>query len=256
MGTTTHAGYMRSMTVSLPETIAWFREAFAGKKPSRSGQILAQREAAGEWQIFDAWPPAGTPQQFYLHPDSRLEPGPAATETTKSYRYDPADPTPSIGGELLSLTTDDNSAPLLQRSDVVNYSTDPLVKDMDIAGLVKLKLWLTSSVAHGDVFASLCKVSPDGVWRTICDGIQKRPDNTSSLASPQFIEVSLGQILGRVPKGYRIGLLVSSAAHPRYLRNTGSGEPLGSAKTFIASDQIIHMGPENHSSIEFQVIGV
>jgi predicted acyl esterase len=44
-----------------------------------------------------------------------------------------------------------------------------------------------------------------------------------------------------------VRLQVSSGAHPRYSRNPGSGEPLGSATTFKIADQHVYHDPGHRS---------
>ena len=54
----------------------------------------------GEWRDLDDWPPpSSAPTAWYLHPGGRLSTAaPTAPSEPDRYRYDPADPTPSIGG--------------------------------------------------------------------------------------------------------------------------------------------------------------
>jgi predicted acyl esterase len=54
------------------------------------------------WRDFETWPPPGYyTRRFHLQPDAALSielPGESEPDT---YRYDSADPTPSVGGALL-----------------------------------------------------------------------------------------------------------------------------------------------------------
>ena len=43
-------------------------------------------------------------------------------------------------------------------------------------------------------------------------------------------------------------------AHPRYARNTGSGEPLASATRLVVADQLIYHDPDHPSGIVFSVL--
>ena len=53
----------------------------------------------------------------------------------------------------------------------------------------------------------------------------------------------------RFRRGHRLRLQVSSGAHPRYARNTGSGEPLATATTLLRADQQVHHDPEHPSAV-------
>jgi hypothetical protein len=46
----------------------------------------------------------------------------------------------------------------------------------------------------------------------------------------------------RFKAGHRIRVQVAGAAHPRYARNTGTGEPLGKATTLRTVDYEIMLG--------------
>lgn len=248
MGATTHAGYVRSAPTTLPETLSWLRAAFAGERPALAGQVRAQKVGGGEWQRFDNWPPSATPYRLHLQPQGLLSDAPAETASVARYRYDPADPTPSIGGDLLAMAADEDSAPLIQRRDVLGYSTAPLTQDLVIGGAVSLELWFSSSSAQPDLFARLCDVTPDGRWMTVCDSVHRLAAAAPG-DIPRKIELSLGPTLCRFATGHRIGLLISSGAHPRFLRNAGTDGPLATSTRLVASEQALYLGPEHSSTL-------
>ncbi len=55
--------------------------------------------------------------------------------------------------------------------------------------------------------------------------------------------------------GHRIRLQVSSGAHPRFARNPGTGEPLGTAKTLVPADQAVFHDPAHPSALLLPVMG-
>jgi predicted acyl esterase len=56
-------------------------------------------------------------------------------------------------------------------------------------------------------------------------------------------------------RGHRLRLQVSSGAHPRFARNTGSGEPLATATTLVAADQAVYHDPAHPSAIILAIRG-
>jgi len=86
---------------------------------------------------------------------------------------------------------------------------------------------------HFDVFVRLCEVDEDGRSENICDGLTRvepghfppGPDGV------RVIDVELWPMGYRFRAGKRLRVQLAGAAHPRYARNPGSGEPLGSATT-------------------------
>jgi putative CocE/NonD family hydrolase len=139
---------------------------------------------------------------------------------------------------------------------VLVYSSDVLSEDVTIIGDVVADLYVRSSLDHTDFFVRLCDVSPKGTSTNVCDAILRlgpgdgevQPDGTSHL------RMTLSPTANSFRRGHRIRVQVSSGAHPLYARNTGSGEPLGKASTFVVADQEVFHDPEHPSSIELPVV--
>lgn len=116
-GTTKNSGGLR-----VPDGLRALRD--LGGLGTRGG-------AAGEWREISGWPPAGTSQQrWYLGAGGTLgpaEPAAGADVMPECFRYDPADPTPSVGGATLALNAGmrDNRQ-VEQRPDVLVFSSEPL----------------------------------------------------------------------------------------------------------------------------------
>ena len=150
----------------------------------------------GRWRNESEWPLARTRfVSFYLCEDGLLQtelPGQDKGQTT--YRFDPNQPVPTIGGNFSSLSfitplspgsdpTDPAGAerleeitpcggynqfespdffgccppflPLGSRSDVLVFQTKPLEEDLEVTGPVEVKLWITSSAPDTDFTAKL-----------------------------------------------------------------------------------------------------
>ncbi|GAA2484736.1 hypothetical protein GCM10010276_23090 [Streptomyces longisporus] len=56
-----------------------------------------------KWRDFASWPPTGyAPQRFHLPAGGTLSPENPGESAPDNYRYDPADPTPALGGARFS----------------------------------------------------------------------------------------------------------------------------------------------------------
>jgi putative CocE/NonD family hydrolase len=176
---------------------------------------------------------------------------PAASDPDR-YRYDPADPTPSVGGTTLGRAAGrKDQAALEARDDVLVYTSAPLARDVDAIGPVRAELFVRSSLAHTDFFVRLCDVDPPGVSHNVCDGILRlRPGAAEPVAGGgERIEVALWPTAHRFRRGHRLRVQVSSGAHPRFARNPGSGEPLATATTLVAADQEVFHDPARPSAL-------
>src|SRR5262249_18025763 len=162
------------------------------------------------------------------HGDGTLQTEVPGSERIDEYRYDPADPVPSVGGPFCC--TDDPSqrsgpvdqAHVEQRRDVLVYTSVPLASPLRIAGPLHASLLVSASAPDTDFIARLVDVWPDGRATSIQegalraryrDGIDKprllEPDRPASL------RVDMRSIAYTLPAGHRLRLQVTSSSFPR-----------------------------------------
>ncbi|MBK3574955.1 CocE/NonD family hydrolase [Streptomyces sp. MBT65] len=201
------------------------------------------------WRDFDSWPPEEyAPQRFHLHADGLLSTDPSGESTPDSYRYDPSDPTPAVGGARMTVTQRagrvDNKA-LEARPDVLTYTTAVLDQDVEVIGEVAAEIWFRSSLPSADVFVRLCDVDERGRSFNICDGLTALVDADRAHSAT----VGMWPTAHRFKRGHRIRVQVSSGAFPRYNRNPGTGEPRATAHTLRSADQQVFHDPQHPSAI-------
>ena len=265
---------LESAFESVRQGIAWF-DAHLKRDPSalRAKPVRVYVMGAGEWREMDAWPPLLRTQHYFLGSPGYLRPElPTPDSAPDHYRYDPADPTPAIGGPLFNYFqagAKDNRA-LEARPDVLTYTTAVLEQAVEIMGAPRVVLHARSSLAHTDFFARLCDVQPDGRSLNVTDGLLRiepgtsnsQPDGSlriesgTSQSQPDGslrVEVVLWPTAYRFRAGHRIRLQLSSGAHPRWSRNLGSGEPIGTATHMFAADQTIYHDSTHPSSLSLPV---
>jgi putative CocE/NonD family hydrolase len=220
-----------------------------GERPADRAPVRLYVMGDDNWRDFDSWPPTGyAPHRFHLQPGGGLSTQEPDGSAPDRYRYDPADPTPAVGGVRLAPGVKagrvDNTT-LEARPDVLTYTTGPLDRDVEVIGEVGAEIWFASSLPFADVFVRLCDVDTTGRSHNICDGLTSVTD--ADQISP--VTVRLWPTAYRFGRGHRIRVQVSSGAFPRYNRNPGTGEPRGSATTLRAADQRVHHDPQHPSAI-------
>jgi hypothetical protein len=238
---------------SFADALEWF-DAHLRRGPTPSWScVRADTMGDGGWHDLQQWPPPASTQRWRLQPHGALAaPVPPAGEPSR-YTYDPADPTPAVGGTSPS---PGNAGPkdnreLERRPDVLTYTSEPLGSALEITGPVTAELFVASSRPHTDFFARLCDVDPKGRSVNITDGLIRL---TSTSSKPQPVRVNLWPTAHQFLPGHRIRLQVSSGAHPRYARNTGSGEPLAKAATLYTAQQAVYHDPAHPSAVLLPVI--
>jgi hypothetical protein len=215
--------------------------------PDHPVRIWVGGEGAGEWREIPSWPPPGTTQQrWYLGAHGSLgttEPSPDVAAV--SFRYDPADPTPSPGGAILAVTggSRDNRA-VERRLDVLVFSSDPLDEPVEIVGGVAAELSVARDNPYADLFVRLCDVDPRGRSWNVCDGIV-RLTGDDPLAGT--VRVSLIGAAHRFGRGHRIRLQVTGGAHPRFARNPGNGQVDATAEDLVPTQYDISLDPTRPS---------
>ncbi len=238
---------------SLADALDWFGTHLLGRAPA-AGQPRLRVEVmgGGGWRNLAGWPPPGaTVQRWHLHAGGTLGTDAPADSPPDRYTYDPADPTPAVGGTgNVSYGPRDNRA-LERRPDVLTYTSEPMTAPLVITGNVTAELFAGSSRPHTDFFARLCDVDPGGKSVNITDGILRLADATEA---PQRVAIDLWPTAHQFLPGHRIRLQVSSGAHPRYARNPGGGEPLATASTLHTVRQAVHHDPARPSAVLLPVV--
>ncbi len=257
IGAWTH-GSFGLLAASLREGTQWLRAHLRGETDGLRERPVRIFVQYGGWREFDDWPPGrGPAQPWYLHTAAGLGPGDPKPSEPDRFRYDPADPTPSVGGPVLLANVSrptDNRA-LEARADVLVYTGEVLTSPVEIVGPVSATIYVNGSQPYFDVFVRLCDVSPDGASRNVCDGLERvvpgrfpaGPDGT------QAVEVAMWPAGHRFLAGHRLRVQVSGGAHPRYARNPGTGEPLASAVRMRPVEIAVYHDPDRPSVVRLPV---
>ncbi|HEX5192209.1 MAG TPA: CocE/NonD family hydrolase [Solirubrobacteraceae bacterium] len=214
------------------EGIAWLRAHLLGDdRLVRDSKVRVMVTGdGGGWRELERWPPAGArASSLYLDAGGALSREPPVTERPRprcfDYRYDPLDPTPSLGGAvLLSRDPVVDNGPLERRDDVLTFTTEPLGEPLEAIGEVSAELWARGEPPHFDLFVRLCEVDRDGVSRNVCDGLRSIEPEAVGEDGIAHMRVELWPTAHRFAAGNRIRVQVSSGAHPRFARNPGTGE--------------------------------
>ncbi|WP_416979702.1 CocE/NonD family hydrolase [Streptomyces sp. T028] len=240
---------MGAGAVSTAEALDFALPLARGQEPAERAAVRLYVMGEERWRDFPSWPPPGyEPERLYLRPAGTLSAEPAPPSTPDGYPYDPADPTPAVGGVRMAVGVRggrvDNRR-LEAREDVLTYTTAVLEEDTEVVGEVGAEIWFSSSLPYADVFVRLCDVDEKGRSTNVCDGLVSltRADAVTRA------EVRLWPTAYRFRRGHRIRVQVSSGAFPRYNRNPGSGEPRATATALVPADQLVFHDPDHPSSV-------
>jgi putative CocE/NonD family hydrolase len=242
----------------LREGLDWFDAHMRGDESRlRRRPVRLALMGSNEHHEMDFWPPPAPLIRYYLAGGGGLGAEIAPATGGSTYTYNPADPTPGIGGPVLSAGAGRRDQGRVEaRADVLSFTTPPLAAAVDVIGPVRAELYVRSSLAHTDFVARLCRVGRDGHSSNVCDGLFRlEPGKGVVQADGSLrIEVDMWATAQRFAAGERIRLVVCSAAHPRWSRNLGHGAPFGHSQAGPPAEQTIYHDAEHPSALVLPVM--
>jgi putative CocE/NonD family hydrolase len=237
----------------------------SGRKSS-AGRL----DHGGTWRCESEWPIPGTRfLPYYLHSSGLLSTrGPEPHASSMSYRFDPRNPVPTIGGTVVSRPPrilagafdqrEDERffgcrppyRPLSERQDVLMFQTEPLPADVEVTGPISAFLWVSSDCVDTDFTVKLIDVYPpsedypEGYAMNLTDGIL-RVRYRDSWEEPRFlvpgevyaIRVDAFPTSNLFRRGHRLRIDVSSSNFPKFDVNPNTGDAVTRAtETRVATN--------------------
>jgi putative CocE/NonD family hydrolase len=221
------------------ETLSWLECHLGGQADHRAPVRISLTGSGRESIDLPDWPPATRERVLHPQPHGGLSATAPAPGAAASFRFDPADPTPTIGGRLLSRTAGyrDDSA-LADRPDVLCFTSSAIDGDLVVYGIPVVELDYATGTTHFDVFVRMGEMGPSGRSRNVSDGFRRF---TTTPGTP--IRIELDAVAHRFGAGSRIRLLIAGGCHPRFDRNLGTGEPAVSGHRMVSSVHTLRIGP-------------
>jgi len=224
------------------------------------------------WNEVDVWPPAGVETCWYLSStggdaaarnEGELVLEAPESQLADTFDYDPADPTPTVGGKILmpfiQLAGVYDQTPVEERSDVACYTSPVLTESVVVSGPVKCVLWVSTSAVDTDFTAKLLDVEPDGIAANLADGIVRLsrafPNDPVGPGTVQKVEIDLWDLGHTFLPGHQIRLEVASANFPRFDRNLNvtSDAGFGSLDDAVVATQTVYHGEGRQSRLVLSV---
>jgi len=202
------------------------------------------------WLDFADWPIPGTQyQQWHLtsngkantrHGDGKLAPEEPATKQSDSYTYDPANPVPTIGGNIYWGNAKCGPVDIretLDRDDVLVYRADPVDKPLTVIGEVELSVTLQTDVEDTDLVAKFGVELPSGEMIVLTVGSLRLKFRDSwtdptplTPGNPVTVKLHLSQIGYQFAPGSRPFVSLTSSDFPRILPNTNTLQIFGNPR--------------------------
>jgi hypothetical protein len=227
------------------------------------------------WRSEQEWPLArATVKSYFIERADRhsgltvggqltcgATPGPGAD----SYVYNPEDPVPTLGGNVMVYPQTNigpiDQRPLGQRADILRYTSPPHEHPLEVTGRIIVTLFAQTTATDTDFTAKLSDVFPDGSIVILCEGIirgrYRRSFKSQELLEPgrcYEFQIDLWSISHVFQTNHRIQLDISSSNFPKYDRNPNTGHKFGLDAILIPATQTVHWGGKTPSRIDLPVI--
>jgi hypothetical protein len=246
----------------------------------RSFEAAVFETGANAWHFLDAWPPRGSVEEsWYLREGGGLATAAPTATGYDEYRNDPARPVPYTA----EITHWYNAAYMVEdqrfaakRPDVLVYTSEPLDRDVTIAGPVRVDLTASTSGTDVDWIVKVIDVFPGnftapggprtlGGYQMLVRGDVLRGKFRNGLDRPEpFIpdaptpvKFTLNDAYHTFKTGHRIMVQVQSSWFPMVDRNPGRFMDISKATDadFQATTQRVYRGAGGASRVVLPVIG-
>src|SRR5207237_170402 len=153
----------------------WFAHFLKDQGELRQPEAITFEAGDNRWRSWDAWPPRGTTaKRLYFQAGGRLSfepPAAPGASAFDSYVSDPAHPvpyrhrpipatySPQPSGWTTWLVEDQRFVE--DRPDVLTWETEPLERDVTIAGDITARVFVSTTGTDGDWVVKLIDVYPD-----------------------------------------------------------------------------------------------
>ncbi|GAA4090737.1 hypothetical protein GCM10023066_27600 [Nocardioides kongjuensis] len=250
-------------TSSIVDLLVHWYDAVRTDTVARIPRVTYYLMGAHEWRTTESWPPPGASSMtLHLGAGGRLlaEP-PPADSPPDDYVYDPLDPTPTVGGSIVSDVFRPGSVDLTSvqaRPDVLVYTSQVLRADLDVVGPLRVTLHAASSARDSDFVVRLSDVFPDGRAILLQSGmVRARYRDLAqgpSLIEPGVVhryDIDLWATANRFRAGHAVRIDICSADFPRFERNANLGGEQGEP---VPARQVVHHDATHPSRLHLTVL--
>jgi putative CocE/NonD family hydrolase len=229
--------------------LPFFNYYLKGKGEGRFPEAQVYETGTNRWRAFEAWPPTAVRgESIFLDGEGALSIGrPARSSGYDQYYSDPGRPVPYLnkitsvrpGGEHQYMVEDQRFA--ATRPDVLVYRTEPLPKDLTVAGPITAILFIATTGTDADFIVKVIDVYPDdtadpdpnptgvrfGGYQQLLRGDVMRARFRKGFETPvplkanevDKVEFELSDVLHTFKAGHRIMIQVQSTWFPLVDRN-------------------------------------
>ena len=210
-----------------------------------------------EWRQANDWPIPATNTSWYLHENGLLDTNLPNDYEPKTYQYDPTNPVPTLGGQVLQIPPGPyDQTPVENRDDILVFTSPVLTEPYEATGPIKAKLCVSSDCVDTDFTVKLTDVYPDGRSMIITDGILRMrnrngQDHWEFIQPGDIYEINIDMWSTSYiwNTGHKIRVAVSSSNYPKFLNNPNTNDPIYKNTTYNIAHNTLYIDSQHPSCI-------
>lgn len=233
-----------------PRVLDWLDHHLKGEPLAFDLGVTTYAPGDDRWRHRDAWPPHTTPLHLFPHPTGEAGTceahlGRRRGAGTVSWTYDPADPTPSVGGAGLLAGILPGFSPVrpgfraqprrqcAHRDDLVGFVSTALPAPLHLAGPIRAQLRVSADVDATAVMVRLLRETPSGRRVLVREAVAALDTLDPDASAGRWSEVTLETwpVELVVPQGQRLVVELGSASFPRVEAHPNVEGPWADATT-------------------------
>lgn len=237
------------------QSLEWLDKYLAKRKEVdiRPAPVRVNVTGVNEWRWLPSWPPTTTPLELSLRPGGGLVRQHLRHRQEVSFKFDPHDPTPTMGGPLLFRGGVVDDTALAKRRDVLAFTSTPLDWGLEVLGKAHIELGHSSDSVHSDLFVRLSEVDAKGVSHNVTEVYKRLDPGRAVWGQTVKVELDLADCAHRFEKGTCISVLIAGGNFPHYSFNLGTGEDQGTGTTMQPVTHTLQLGGDMESKIVLPV---
>lgn len=216
-------------------------------------------------KMTDTWPVPSTPGFWYFHPNGGLsQTEPPDEPEPQKYDYDPNNPAPSIGGNYTYLAPagPSDERPLLERKDILHFTSEPLTEPVEFIGKIKARLFFSTDVPDTLFVVKFTDIQPDGYEMIVRESaaMARYAKELNGKPAPlqkdtiYQLDIDLWSSAMVLAKGHKLGVIVTSSSKDAFQVHSNSFEPVMDLAKAPVAHQQIHMSKDHPSSLILPVV--
>ncbi len=211
-------GRVAGSSVTEDMEVEFLRSALEGRESETAklpGKMQIFVMGANVWRYENEWPLRRTVyRKLFFDENLALSfDSPRGVAGEDAFEYDPENPVPTKGGRVIHGGGQYSQREIEARGDVLSYTGEELVEDLEVTGNVMASIVAKSSANVADVAVKLVDIYPDGTPYNVLDSVCR---GTFAADAPTSLDFRVDVTSYVFLKGHRMRVEIAGSNSPHF----------------------------------------